>query len=58
MTVKIDMEMPESCTFCPFRETTYDFHPECFLTKKEIEKYAYTHRNGRHPRCPLQEVKE
>ena len=58
MAVIINMEMPKSCTFCLLRETTYDFHPKCFLTKKDINKYAYTDRNGRHPKCPLQEVKE
>lgn len=54
----IEIEMPESCTFCPFREITSDFYPKCLLTKKDVNEYAYTHRYGRHPKCPLIEVTE
>lgn len=66
MTVKIEgMEMPKSCLECRFKKwyrwsngfTDYS----CYITNKTVNTYcnnAKTPQNKRHPKCPLQEVKE
>ena len=54
MTVKIDMEMPKSCSECRLFCGDISTGNYCKITLKEIDYYGIT----RHPKCPLQEVKE
>ena len=62
MVVKIEMEMPKSCTNCKFcilkdfgpNENTHKFKNVCFLTKDELLNPL----RERYTNCPLQEVKE
>ena len=50
MTVKINMEMPESCHFdCKLRHPTRDY---CLITGTPLQA------SGKPINCPLQEVKE
>lgn len=51
MVVKIDMDMPKSCSECKFPSNM-----ECFL-RYEAWISGYFNEN-RHERCPLREVKE
>ena len=62
MTVKIEMDMPKSCSKCQFcilkdfgsNEHTHKFRNVCFLTKDELLDSL----RERYTNCPLQEVKE
>ena len=62
MPVKIEMEMPKSCSkckFCILKDFGSNGHmPKlrnfCFLTKDELLNSL----RERHTNCPLQEVKE
>lgn len=60
MTVKIEMEMPKSCFVCPFLKTArriltgYIVDTTCSITCCNTN----WHYKTRHPKCPLQEVKE
>lgn len=53
--IKIDMNMPDRCTKCPF----YSGYGEGKCLADEYDSFwvgsIYTDRE-RHPRCPLQEV--
>lgn len=58
MPVKIDMEMPKSCTFCPYKKTIgigVDERIFCKLTEIEFNSWDYSAK--RFELCPLQEVK-
>lgn len=53
--VFIEMEMPKSCLECKFFNGTELLAGTCFL-KPELGRIVVA--EGRHPLCPLQEVKE
>ncbi len=67
MTVNIaGMGMPKSCWDCQFIKRVYqsddgwvDF--ACHITARTVNSYcrnSKSYKNKRHPKCPLQEVKE
>lgn len=58
MSVKIEMEMPKSCSACPlcYWDSAY-MHDMCPVLPKVI-KFVGKYINERHPMCPLQKVKE
>lgn len=57
MTVKIEMEMPKSCYHCPieFGDLASGCH-RCAITMENVSDYR--NEEIRHPKCPLQKVKE
>lgn len=62
MTVKIDMEMPKSCSDCIFPHIEAHYHKtvwaKTFHLCPFVEEYVDECMQKRHPKCPLQEVKE
>lgn len=54
MTVKIDMDMPGSCTFCRF---AYFTPYVCVCYAAEGAVFSREYRTKRPKDCPLQEVK-
>ena len=54
--IKIDMQMPDSCTKCPF----YSGYNEgkCLAQEYGDMFFSGSEFLERHPRCPLQEVEE
>ena len=59
MAVKIDMDMPKGCAYCPICElVTYKQCPVFFLcpiTEKKVNLDVY--KNKRRKDCPLKECK-
>lgn len=53
MTVKIDMEMPENCTFCRF---AYFAPFICICSAAKGAMFTRGYRIKRPKDCPLQEV--
>ena len=59
MPIQIDMEMPKSCAFCPYKKTIgigIDERIFCKLTEMEFNSWDYSSK--RLEMCPLKEVKE
>lgn len=54
MTVKIEMEMPKSCSECEFLNVSARY-VTCVARKGDLVTNKVTERP---PECPLQEVKE
>lgn len=58
MTVKIDMKMPTSCTFCPYKKIIRTgFKERIFCKLTEIEFNSWDYSAKKFELCPLQEVK-
>ena len=55
--IKIDMQMPDCCMKCPF----YNGYREGQCVAQEYGDIYFNEYDavvGRHPRCPLEEVKD
>ena len=58
MTIKIDMEMPKSCSECPFLYDGCLCMADSDISNDTLELKMHELKNTRAVGCPLQEVKE
>lgn len=58
MPVKIDMEMPKSCSECRFLYDGCLCMADSYISDDTLELKMYELKNTRADGCPLQEVKE